>query len=142
MVILEDIDNVSWLCEPAHPSWNILLDVFHAVHKAGGGDGFIGRRLRNYLITAGLINVQTDVHVETIGGGQYRRTHLVSLIDSIRDKVVAMGLLTDKELTDHKSALLKHLENPDTTVIDKLLIQAWGQKPVERFNRGDLQGNV
>src|SRR5262249_32333849 len=66
-VILEDIDNVSWLCEPAHPSWNILLDTFHAVHKAGGGDGFIGRRLRNYLITAGLTNVQTNVHVEAIG---------------------------------------------------------------------------
>lgn len=128
-VVLEDVDNVSWLCEPAHPSWNVLLDTFHAVHKAGGGDAFVGRRLCTYLRSAGLINVQSNVHVEMIGLAQYRRTHLVSLVDSIRDKVVAMGLLTDKELTDHRNALLNHLRNPDTTVVDKLLIQAWGQKP-------------
>jgi SAM-dependent methyltransferase len=129
-VVLEDVDNVSWLCEPAHPSWNVLLDTFHTVHKAGGGDGFIGRRLPNYLRTVGLSNVQTNVHVEAIGLGQYRRTHLVSLIDSIRDKVTAMRLLTERQLNDHMDALLKHLENPDTTVIDKLLVQAWGQKRV------------
>src|SRR5205085_295734 len=27
-VALEDIDNVSWLCEPAHVSWDALLAVF------------------------------------------------------------------------------------------------------------------
>jgi len=129
-VVLEDVDNVSWLCEPAHPSWNVLLDIFHTVHKAGGGDGFIGRRLPNYLRTAGLSNVQTRVQVEAVSVGQYRRTHLVSLLDSIRDKVVAMRLLTGRQLDEHMDALLKHLENPETTVIDKLLIQAWGQKPV------------
>ena len=128
-VVLEDVDNVSWLCEPAHPSWHVLLDTFHAVHKAGGGDGFIGRRLRGYLRTVGLSNVQTNVHVETIGLGQYRRTHLVSLLDSIRDKVIAMGLLTEEALREHMDSLVKHLENPDTTVMDKLLVQAWGQKP-------------
>ena len=128
-VVLEDIDNVTWLCEPAHPSWNVLLATFLAVYKAGGGDSFIGRRLPNYLRTVGLKNVQTTVHLEMIGLGQYRRTHLVSLLDSIREKVMAFGLLTDEELNDHRDALLKHLENPGTTVMEPLLVQAWGQKP-------------
>ena len=35
-VALEDVDNVSWLCQPAHPSWDILLNAFHTVFHAGG----------------------------------------------------------------------------------------------------------
>ena len=32
-------------------------------------------------------------------------------------------------LERHRSALLTHLADPTTVVIDKLLIQSWGQKP-------------
>src|SRR5262249_9115041 len=52
IMALEDIDNISWTCEPAHPSWDVLYKAFHAVFQAGGGDGFIGRRLVNYLRAA------------------------------------------------------------------------------------------
>jgi hypothetical protein len=64
--------------------------------------------------------------VDTIRG---HTTHLVSLIDSVRDKVIALGLLDEKALADHRAALMQHLEKPETVVIDKLFVQAWGQKP-------------
>ena len=126
---LEDVDNVSWLCQPAHPSWDILLNAFHTVFHAGGGDGFIGRRLPVLLRAAGVQNIQTKVTVEAPPLGDYRRTHLVSLIDSVRDKIIAKGLLNETELIDHREALVHHLSDPATTVIDKLLVQCWGQKP-------------
>lgn len=94
-VILEDVDNVSWLCQPAHPSWEVLLNAFHTVFHAGGGDGFIGRRLPVLLRAAGVQNIQTKVTVETPPLGDYRRTHLISLIDSVRDKILAKGLLNE-----------------------------------------------
>jgi len=31
IAVLQDVDNVSWLCEPSHPSWDALLTAFHAV---------------------------------------------------------------------------------------------------------------
>jgi hypothetical protein len=64
--------------------------------------------------------------VDTIRG---YTTHLVSLIDSVRDKVIVLGLLDEKALADHRAALMQHLEKPETVVIDKLFVQAWGQKP-------------
>jgi hypothetical protein len=128
-VILEDVDNVSWLCQPAHPSWEVLLNAFHTVFHAGGGDGFIGRRLPVLLRAAGVQNIQTKVTVETPPLGDYRRTHLVSLIDSVRDKIIAKGLLNEPQLNEHREALMRHLSDPATTVIDKLLVQCWGQKP-------------
>lgn len=127
-IALEDVDNVSWLCQPAHPSWDILLNAFHTVFHAGGGDGFIGRRLPVLLRAVGVQNIQIKVTVETPALGDYRRTHLISLIDSVRDKVIANGLLNEAELKEHREALLRHLNGPGTTVIDKLLVQCWGQK--------------
>jgi SAM-dependent methyltransferase len=127
-VALEDVDNVSWLCQPAHPSWDILLNAFHTVFHAGGGDGFVGRRLPVLLHAAGVRDIQTKVTVETPPIGDYRRTHLISLIDSVRDKIVAKGMLDNAQLNEHREALAQHLKDPATTVIDKLLVQCWGQK--------------
>jgi len=127
-ILLEDVDNVSWLCQPAHRSWDVLLGAFHTVFHDSGGDGFIGRRLPELLRGAGVRNIQTKVNVDILQIGDYRRTHLVSLIDSVRDKVIGAGLLNEKELDEHREALASHLADPATTVIEKLLIQSWGQK--------------
>jgi SAM-dependent methyltransferase len=127
-VALEDVDNVSWLCQPAHSSWDVLLNAFHTVFHAGGGDGFVGRRLPVLLHAAGVQNIQTKVTVETPPLGDYRRTHLISLIDSVRDKIIANGVLNETKLNEHREALAQHLKDPTTTVIDKLLVQCWGHK--------------
>ena len=126
---LADVDNVSWLCDPPHRSWEALLHAFHTVFHAGGGDGFIGRRLPALLRAAGVqdIHVKTTVAAPTVG--DYRRTHLVSLIDSVRGKIIAGGILDESELDAHRDALLRHLHDPATVVIDKLFVQSWGRKP-------------
>lgn len=128
-IALEDIDNVSWLCQPAHPSWDILLNAFHKAFQAGGGDPFIGRRLPLLLRDAGVEDVQVHVSVDSPEPGDYRRTHLISLIDSVRDKIVAKGILGESALNEHRDALQRHLADPATIVIDKLLVQAWGRRP-------------
>ena len=128
-IALEDIDNVSWLCDPPHDSWNALLEVFHGAFRAGGGDPFIGRRLPALLRGAGAEAVQTHVHAYLPQMGEYRRTHLLALLDSIRPRVLASGLMDEGALEEHRNALLNHLADPTTLVIDKLLVQSWGRKP-------------
>lgn len=127
-VVVEDIDNASWVCWPSHPSWDVLLETFHTLFVSRGGDPFMGRRLRDLLRRAGIADVRVNIHGDTSSPGDYRRTHLVSLIDSIRDGVIAEGLLGESELDRHRTELLDHLADPATTVIDKLLVQAWGRK--------------
>ena len=129
VVAVEDIDNISWTCEPEHDSWIALLGVFHDVFRMGGGDPFVGRRLTALLRQTGLVDVQTRVTVDLPAPGEYRRTHLLSLIESIRDKVIASGAMEGAELDYHQAALTEHLADPDTVVIDKLLVQCWGRRP-------------
>jgi ubiquinone/menaquinone biosynthesis C-methylase UbiE len=127
-LVLEDVDDISYTCSPLHPSWTILIDAFHAAFHANGGNAYIGRTLPTYLRDAGIKNIRTKVHVGTVNPGEYRRTHLLSLLDSLRDKVITSGVLSEKQLGEHRTALVAHLNDPNTLLIDKLLVQAWGQK--------------
>lgn len=129
VVAVEEIDNISWTCEPEHDSWTALLDVFHRVFRMGGGDPFLGRRLTALLRATDLIDVQTRVTVDLPAPGEYRRTHLLSLVESLRGKVIASGAMAEVELDHHRAALAEHLADPETVVVDKLLVQSWGRKP-------------
>ena len=126
-VVLEEVDNVSWLCQPAHPSWDAILRAFHAVFQADGGDPFVGRRLPELLRAAGVQDIQVAMDVDLALPGEYQRMHLVSLLDSVRERVLSTGLLRDEEASTHREALVAHLSDPATTVIDKLRVQAWGR---------------
>ena len=130
-VALEDIDNVSWLCEPAHPSWDALLAVFHQAFRAGGGDPFVGRRLPSLLRDTSANDVQARLWAELPRPNQYRRTHLLSLVNSIRERILQMNLMSESELDAHRQALVQHLADPNTVVVEKLLMQCWGRKPAQ-----------
>ncbi len=128
-IALEDIDNVSWICEPPHESWVALIAIFHDTFRAAGGDPFIGRRLPSLLRESGALEVRFRVQAEMPEPGQYRRTHLISLLDSIREKVITKGLMDAPTLDAHRSVLLAHLADVNTIVVDKLIVQCWGRKP-------------
>jgi hypothetical protein len=128
-LILEEVDNVSWVCHPAHPSWDAVLHAFHAVFQSDGGDPFIGRRLAGLLRAAGAHDIEVATDVEIVPPGEYRRMHLVSLLDSVRVAVLAKELLDRDELDRHRDALVAHLSDPATLLIDKLRVQASGRKP-------------
>src|ERR1700704_5402060 len=130
-VAVEEVDHASWLCHPAHASWDTLVQTYHSAFRANGGNVSFGRRLPELLRLAGLEDVQCKVHVDNVQPGAYRRKHLLSLLQSLHDKVVSLKLLADMELTAHKDALAEHLDNPDTIVVDQLLVQAWGRKPTQ-----------
>ena len=66
------------------------------------------------------------VHVEVAKVGEYRRTHLLSLLQSMEDSVVASGRITKTELKRHMAALSEHLADPETTLIDKLVVSGLG----------------
>jgi SAM-dependent methyltransferase len=128
-IALQEFDSASYVCYPAHPSWDALLGIWNDAFHATGGNEFVGRSIGRLLRTVGVENVQMRVHVEVAQVGEYRRTHLLSLLQSMEDRVVAAGRVTRAQLKTHIAALSAHLADPGTTLIDKLIVQAWGQKP-------------
>jgi SAM-dependent methyltransferase len=128
-IALQEFDSASFVCHPEHPSWNALLSIWNDSFHATGGNEFAGRSIGRLLRSAGVENVQMKAHVEVAQIGEYRRTHLLSLLESMQDQILASGCTTKTELRTHMAALSEHLADPGTTLIDKLILQAWGQKP-------------
>jgi SAM-dependent methyltransferase len=128
-IVLQEYDAASYVCHPEHPSWDRLLRVFNRTFHASGGNEFIGRTLPNLLRSVGAEKVEVAAYVGLPKVGEYQRSHLLSLMEAVRDRVLASGCISADELDRHLSDLADHLRDPATTVIDKLLLQAWGRKP-------------
>ena len=127
-IALQEYDASSYACYPEHPSWSVLLGLFNDTFHAAGGDEFIGRSLTSLLRSAGAEGVEIRAHVGFPKVGEYQRTHLLSLIKSMRDRILASRRRGEAELRAHMASLSDHLSDPATTLIDKLIVQAWGRK--------------
>jgi ubiquinone/menaquinone biosynthesis C-methylase UbiE len=129
VVVVQDIDQIPWLCEPPHPAWEALVSAFLLVWRANGLDPLIGHRLPALLRAAGLVEVEVEVHGRADAPGTYHRKHLLALIEAVRGKVIQRRLFREPELAALTNALERHLDAPDTLVTRPLLFQAWGRKP-------------
>jgi len=129
IIAVQEFDSASYVCYPDHPSWNLLLGIYNDTYHAAGGNEYVGRAVGQLLQSAGVENVGMKVHVEVAQIGEYRRTHLLALLQSMENLVLASDRITKTELNKHAAALSEHLADPETTLIDKLVVQAWGQKP-------------
>lgn len=127
-IALQEYDSSSYVCYPEHPSWRVLLDVFNDTFRAAGGNELVGRSLASLLRSIGAEGVQMNAHVRLPKIGEYQRTHLLAMIHSVRDQILAGGRIGEAELRANMAALSDHLSDSATILIDRLIIQAWGQK--------------
>lgn len=130
VIAVQDIDEVSWLCEPPHPAWAALQGAFRTVFSERGLDVFFGRRLPGLLRISGLVDVDAEVHVRLDRPGEYRRKTLLERVGVLRSSLIKRGLFTQEEFDNLIESLGHHLDDPGTTVVRALLFQAWGRKPL------------
>jgi hypothetical protein len=125
-VALQESDLLSWACEPAHPAWSELRDRLAAVWN---GDVFIGRRLPGLLRKTGLDNVSATAHVRLSMHGDQLQRLLLYFVNAARERILESRTLTAAQLDDLIDQLADHLAQPNTIVIDPLIIQASAYKP-------------
>jgi hypothetical protein len=73
IVAVEEVDDASWLCYPSHPSWDILVEIYHSAFSRYGGNVFLGRCRPKMPRSAGLEYVQCKVHVDIVQSHGTRR---------------------------------------------------------------------
>lgn len=126
----QEIDVFSAYCEPAHPAWDTLFEVFHTFVTGHGADLQGARQLPQLLRVGGFLNVEAEVHAHLARVGEPRRLQLLSLITSIREPLLRGGTVSGEEIDALAASLRSHLEDPKTIVMPGLVVQAWGYKPV------------
>ena len=127
-VALQDVDWVTWTCEPAHPAWNELLAALTATRQAAGLDPFIGRRLPALLRGAGMVDVNVHAHQYIWRPEDLYQTLLVKFVAIHRERITEGGYMTSERVDELTAELEQHLAQPETLVIYTPLFQAWGRK--------------
>lgn len=122
-------DVVASLCHPPHPAWDRLGEIFRVANEMDGADVFIGRRLPDLFRRAGLSDIGVAAKADIYPPGHSRRTVRLDLVRSMRPKIMAKGIATERELDEVEQAVRAHLDNPDTLVLPHLLFLACGRKP-------------
>jgi SAM-dependent methyltransferase len=117
------------ICHPSIPAWDRLVELFLEVHRDDRADPFIGRRLPELFRRAGLIDVGVEAKADIYPSGHSRRTIRADLVRSMRPKLLARGVVGERELDEIDRAAREHLNDPDTLVMPHLLFLAWGRKP-------------
>src|SRR5262245_42951691 len=136
-VITQEVDTVSWLCEPPHPAWDRLLEAWKIIGSELGKDLFIGRRLPSLLKRAGLSNVGIHAHALVYRGDHPYKMHLLWFIALGQERILSKGSISSAELSVLVEGLRHHLEQPDTLVSAHLLFQAWGQRVAHASSSAD-----
>jgi ubiquinone/menaquinone biosynthesis C-methylase UbiE len=127
-VAFHEADYVSHICDPASDAWTRLVELLETYSAKNGIDPFIGRKLPRLLRDAGLIEVRVNPIVHTYPPGHGRRNILLDFAENLSERILAQGLVGERELSDMKTALGRHLANPETLVVSHLFFQAWGRK--------------
>jgi SAM-dependent methyltransferase len=129
VVAVQDVDWISWTCEPSHPAWDRLISMLTKVRLARGLDVFIGRRVPGMLRRLGLVDVRMKAFAPIWRSGDLHHNLPVVFAGLHKEQIIEDRLCTEDELAELTRALSDHLSHPDTFVVYSLLFQTWGSKP-------------
>jgi len=140
VVAVQDVDWISWICEPSHPAWDRLVSILKAVRRARGLDVFIGRRVPGMLRRSGFVDVQVKAFAPIWKSGDLHYDLPIVFAGIHKEQIIEDRLCTEDELADLTQALSDHLSHPDTFVVYSLLFQTWGIKgAIGEFRRSGRQ---
>jgi len=100
------------------------------VRDDAGMDVTVGRRLHGLLRDAGLVDIGIDVHASVGPPGAAGRVLPLYVAELHHDRIVSLGALTANEIDAAVAELTAHLADPGTSVVNPMLFQAWGRRPV------------
>jgi hypothetical protein len=97
--------------------------------EKNGIDPFIGRKLPRLLREIGIEDVRVNPLIHVFPPGHGRRRILLDFVENLSERILAQKLIGERELTDLKRAVRRHLDDPGTLVVSNLFFQSWGRKP-------------
>jgi hypothetical protein len=81
------------------------MAALEAYATTNGIDLFVGRRLPRRLAAAGLSDVRVNPLIHAYGPGHSRRPIFLQLVNILRERIVAEGLISDAEFAICAAAL-------------------------------------
>lgn len=129
IVALQEPDGSSLNCYPPHPAWEKLKAALLGAFSGVGADLRLAQRLYGLAREAGLHEVQYRPFLVGVRSVDAMVDYLPSTVESLRQTVVRLGLLTVEEIPEVLALCRAHLRQPDTVFTMYTVAQVWGRKP-------------
>jgi SAM-dependent methyltransferase len=128
VVALQEPDGITLNCYPPHPSWDRLKTALMGAFAGVGADLELGRLLYFVVRRAGLADVQYRTALLAVRSNDPMVDYLPSTVESLRDTVVRLGLISETEFPVLLAQCRDHLSKPDTSFTMYTVAQVWGRK--------------
>jgi SAM-dependent methyltransferase len=127
-VAFHEADWIGHVCDPPSDAWTRIVELFVAYSERNGIDPFIGRKLPRLLHEAGVDDVRVNPILHVYPPGHPRRSILLDFAENLSERILAEQLTAERDLTQLKERLRRHIDDPGTLVVSHLFFQAWGRK--------------
>lgn len=128
VVAAQEADFATLACYPAHPAWTALLAAYRGCFPWSAEDP-AAHRMYRLMRAAGLGNVGYRPVVVGVRAGDPWIDYLPATVESLRGRILARGLLGERELDAALAACRAHLAEPDTVFTSFAVVQTWGRAP-------------
>ena len=117
------------VCHPPHPGVERLTELLAAAYRRDGADRYLGRRLPHLFATAGLVEIVAEAHADVCPPGHPQRSVIPDLVRNMRAKILAQGLVGERELDHLDREAREHLGDSGTLILPVTYFLAWARKP-------------
>ncbi len=124
---LQEADASTLNCYPPHPSWDKLKAALFGTFRSVGADIELARRLYYVALQAGLADVQFRPFIVGVRSHDSMVDYLPSTVESVRETVLKLGLLSATEFPIVLAECREHLRQPDTVFTMYTVAQVWGR---------------
>ena len=130
-LLIEDVDYVSAVVDPAvgADAAELFATVWGAVERLWAPLGVnprFGRQLYGAVLARGLTDVGAEGRLSMARPGSAMTSVARLTPEQLRERMVAAGLLTNRELDDYAALL----DRPDFVWMDFMMMAVWGRRPV------------
>lgn len=124
VLIIEDADFDGWCADPANDGFDFFVRVYSDVVRHHGGDPTLGRKLRRYLLDAGVPDPELAL-VQPVRRTGEAKALPWSTLEASSEAILSAKLATPGELTSALESLAQFVENPATITSGPRIFQAW-----------------
>ncbi len=129
VVALQEVDWISWTCDPPHQAWDRLIAILSELRRQRDLDVYVGRRLPRMLRASGLVNVQVKAFAPIWKAGDLLHDLLLVFARLHREQIIQAGVSTEDELDRLIRTLGDHLSDPKPSRYMLCFFKAGAMKP-------------
>ena len=129
IVFVEEANVRTMECAPPDPVWDRALALAVDTFARIGADVHLGPKLYAMFRAKGLTELRVRPCLHALKAGDPMMMHLPDTIESMREAMLSMNLVTAAELDQMVVRLREHLSKPDTLTISYTMVQVAGKVP-------------